>query len=315
MENAIVSVEHLTHKYEDHKALDDVSFEVSESEIFGFLGPNGGGKTTIFKILSTLIIPTIGKVKLNGNDVVQRPSDARKHIGVVFQSPSLDVKLTVKENLRFQGLLHGLHGSLLSFRIDEVLAQLKLGDRAHSIVEKLSGGQQRRVEIGKGLLHRPEILILDEPSTGLDPGARKDLWEYLLQLQQDHRVTIIVTSHILDEAENCHRLAILDKGHIVALGKPEDLKREIGGDVINITMIEPAKMIGLMRAKFGGEPVVLEGVIRIEKENGHQFVPQMIEAFPGQVSSISISKPTLEDVFIHRTGHRLWQDSTNGEAS
>ena len=128
-------------------------------------------------------------------------------------------------------------------------------------------------------------------------------------------MTIIVTSHILDEAENCHRLAILDKGHIVALGKPEDLKREIGGDVINITMIEPAKMIGLMRAKFGGEPVVLEGVIRIEKENGHQFVPQMIEAFPGQVSSISISKPTLEDVFIHRTGHRLWQDSTNGEAS
>jgi ABC-2 type transport system ATP-binding protein len=314
MHNVVIDVEHLAHKYEKHQALNDVSFQVMEKEIFGFLGPNGGGKTTIFKIISTLVVPTGGTVTIKGNDVVKRPSEVRKHIGVVFQSSSLDGKLTVEENLRCQGFLQGLHGSVLVHRIEEVLDQLGMRERKRELVEKLSGGQQRRIEIGKGLLHHPDILILDEPSTGLDPGARRDLWMYLLELQRDGEVTIIVTSHILEEAEHCHRLAILDKGQIVALGTPDELKHQIGGDVINITVRETEKIVDFIKSKIGGEPVVLDNTIRIEKENGHRFVPQIIEAFPGYISSISVSKPTLEDVFIRQTGHRLWQEKINGES-
>jgi ABC-2 type transport system ATP-binding protein len=305
MTESIITVSNLTRDYPERRALDNVSLTVAANEIFGFLGPNGGGKTTIFKILCTLLIPTSGHAEVCGSDVVKDPSKVRRHIGVVFQSPSLDGKLTVRENLRFHGLLYGLHGAVASKRIDDVLHHLKLVDRADDVIEKLSGGLQRRVEIGKGLLHRPNILILDEPSTGLDPGARSDLWNYLLQLRQESGVTIVVTSHILEEAENCDRLAILDKGSLVAIGTPDELKREVGKEIISINAKDPDEVRRLLKKKFRLDSIIVENTIRVEKNNGHQFVPKIIEAFPGQIDAISVGKPTLEDVFIHHTGHRM----------
>lgn len=312
MNESIITVSNLSHEYNERRALSNVSLTIAKNEIFGFLGPNGGGKTTMFKILSTLITPTDGRAEICRHDVVKEPSEVRKHIGVVFQSPSLDVKLTVKENLRFHGLFHGLHGSLALKRIDDVLLHLKLDDRSHEVVEKLSGGLQRRVEIGKGLLHHPDVLILDEPSTGLDPGARRDLWNYLFQLREETGVTIVVTSHILEEAEHCDRLAILDKGNLVALGTPDELKREVGGEVISIVAKDPEEIREQLKIKFGLEATMVENTVRVERDNGHQFVPQIIEAFPGQINAVSVGKPTLEDVFIHRTGHRLRNESSNG---
>ena len=305
----IISISNIAHEYPGRLALDNVSLQVAKGEIFGFLGPNGGGKTTMFKILSTTIVPTSGQAEVCGFDVVKNSSDVRKHIGVVFQSPSLDVKLTVKENLRFQGLLQGVHGAAAMKRIDDVLLHLKLDDRKNDIVEKLSGGLQRRVEIGKGLLHRPDVLILDEPSTGLDPGARQDLWAYLLQLRAETGITIVITSHILEEAEHCDRLAILDKGTLVALGTPDKLKREVGGEVISITTKDPQELQGLLKKKFRLKSTVLDETIRVEKAKAHQFVPKIIEAFPGKISAVSVGIPTLEDVFIHKTGHRLRNES------
>ena len=305
MNESIVTVTELTHNFAERRALDNVSFAVAKNEIFGFLGPNGGGKTTMFKILSTAITPTQGRAEVCGYNVDADPSEVRKHIGVVFQSPSLDLKLTVKENLRFHGLLYGLYGTRSSERIDEVLKHLKLVDRANDAVESLSGGLQRRVEIGKGLLHHPDLLILDEPSTGLDPGARRDLWDYLLLLRKETGVTIIVTSHILDEAEHCDRLAILDKGRLVALGTPDTLKRQVGKEVISIVAKDPAGVSMLLKKKFKLASTIVENIIRVEKNNGHQFVPKIVEAFPGKVEAISVGKPTLEDVFIHHTGHSM----------
>lgn len=305
MNEPIVIVSNLTHDYAERRALDNVSLTIAKNEIFGFLGPNGGGKTTMFKILSTAITPTSGCAEVCGYDVVERSSEVRRQIGVVFQSPSLDVKLTVRENLRFHGLLHGLHGTAASRRIADVLIHLKLVDRAHDTVEMLSGGLQRRVEIGKGLLHRPDVLILDEPSTGLDPGARRDLWDYLLQLRKETGVTIVVTSHILDEAEHCDRLAILDKGKLVAIGTPDKLKQKVGSEVISIVVKNPVEVRVLLKKKFKLASTIVENTIRVEKENGHQFVPKIVEAFPGKIEAISVGKPTLEDVFIHHTGHRM----------
>ncbi|MGA7161216.1 MAG: ABC transporter ATP-binding protein [Bacteroidota bacterium] len=311
MNTPTIVVSNISHEYAGRPALNNVSLEVSKGEVFGFLGPNGGGKTTMFKILSTAIVPTNGRAEICGYDVVANSSNVRKHIGVVFQSPSLDIKLTVKENLRFQGLLHGMYGSEAMKRIDDVLRHLKLEDRKHDIVEQLSGGLQRRVEIGKGLLHMPNVLILDEPSTGLDPGARRDLWDYLLQLRSETGITVVITSHILEEAEHCDRLAILDKGSLVALGTPDTLKREVGGEVISIVAKNPDELRGMLKKKFKLESTIVDGTLRVEKEKGHQFVPRIVEAFPGKISAVSVGKPTLEDVFIHRTGHKMVNDIPN----
>lgn len=313
MNDPIITVSGITHDYANRRALNNVSFQIQRGEVFCFLGPNGGGKTTMFKILSTLIAPTAGRAEVDGHDVVTESAEVRKHIGVVFQSPSLDVKLTVRENLRFHGLLHGLHGAEATRRINDTLRQLKLDERGNEIVEKLSGGLQRRVEIGKGLLPRPDVLILDEPSTGLDPGARLDLWAYLFQLRDASGITIVVTSHILSEAEDCDRLAILDKGTLVALDTPERLKREVGGEVISIVAKNAEEVCALIKKRFRLQATLVENAIRVERKNGHQFVPKIIEAFPGKISAISVGKPTLEDVFIHRTGHRM-HDETSNEA-
>ena len=304
----MIAVRDLVHRYQDRTALNGVSFDVRPAELFGLLGPNGSGKTTLFRILSTLMVPTSGRAVIAGFDAVRQPSALRRHIGVVFQAQSIDPKLTAYENLWHQGHLYGLRGPELKERINEILTRVGLLDRRSDRVETFSGGMQRRIELAKGLLHHPEVLLLDEPTTGLDPGARHDLWQYLQILREQERVSIIVTTHLMEEAERCDRLAILNEGNLVALGTPEALTREIGGDVILLEARDPQSLADRIRTKFQVDATVLDNRVRIEIENGHRFVPDVVEAFPGEIQSLSVSKPTLEDVFIHRTGHRFWNE-------
>jgi ABC-2 type transport system ATP-binding protein len=290
------------------RALKDIAFSVEPKEIFGLLGPNGGGKSTLFKILSTALQPTAGTAKIFGVDVLENPAEVRKKIGVVFQSPSLDKKLTVAENLRHQGHLYGLSGNALEERISDLLRRVGCLDRARDFAETLSGGLQRRVEIAKGMIHRPELLLMDEPSTGLDPGSRKDLWDYLQELKSSG-MTILVTTHLMEEAEKCDRVAILNEGVLVAMDRPAALKNEIGGDVISVEARDPRALVERIRASFGLDAVVLEdNTVRIEKDRGHEFVPQLVQSFPQEILSVMLGKPTLEDVFFRRTGHKFWSE-------
>lgn len=308
---AVISVQDVVHRYGERTALNGVSFDVQAAELFGLLGPNGSGKTTLFRILSTLMVPVSGRATILGFDVARDPNNLRRQIGVVFQAQSIDVKLTAAENLTHQGHLYGLHGAALKARIREMLGRVGLADRANERAETFSGGMQRRLELAKGLLHHPSVLLLDEPTTGLDPGARRDLWQYLAILRDEERVTVLVTTHLMEEAERCDRLAILNEGKVVALGTPNDLKHEIGGDVILLDSKDPESLARGIGERFGLDAQVLQGKVRLERENGHRFITDVVEAFPGEIEAVSVSKPTLEDVFIHRTGHRFWTD--NGE--
>jgi ABC-2 type transport system ATP-binding protein len=301
------------HQYESRSALDGVSFDVGPAQLFGLLGPNGSGKTTLFRILSTLMLPTSGRAVIMGYDAAKDPNALRRQIGVVFQAQSIDIKLTAAENLWHQGHLYGLHGAALKSRVEEMLARVRLLDRAHEKAETFSGGMQRRLELAKGLLHHPSVLLLDEPTTGLDPGARRDLWQYLQILRDEERVTVLVTTHLMEEAERCDRLAILNQGKLVALGTPAELKREIGGDVILLDTGTPDTLAERISQRFHVDAQVLAGQVRFEQENGHRFITDVVEAFPGEIQAISVSKPTLEDVFIHRTGHRFWTEAEKAE--
>ena len=311
--SAVISVENVVHQYGERTALNGVSFDVRPAELFGLLGPNGSGKTTLFRILSTLMVPVSGRATIMGFDVARDPNGLRRHIGVVFQAQSIDVKLTAAENLMHQGHLYGLHGGALKKRIAEMLGRVGLSDRANEKAETFSGGMQRRLELAKGLLHHPSVLLLDEPTTGLDPGARRDLWQYLAILRDEERVTVIVTTHLMEEAERCDRLAILNEGKVVALGTPNDLKHEIGGDVILLDTPNAAALAERIRERFQVDAQELQGQVRLERENGHRFITDVVEAFPGEIEAISVSKPTLEDVFIHRTGHRFWTEGQDAK--
>lgn len=241
-------------------------------------------------------------------DLRKQQEAIRRLIGIVFQHPSLDKKLTAQENLRHQGHLYGLRGHELTQRIHDALEKVGIIDRANDLVENLSGGMQRRVELAKCLLHKPQLLILDEPSTGLDPGARREFTEYLHQLRDTEGVTVLLTTHILDEAEHCDHIAIVDRGQLVAMGSPADLKNEIGGEIISVTSRDPAALRELIVKKFGGDPKLVDRTIRIERTHGHEFIPQLVQAFPGQIDAVTLAKPTLEDVFIQKTGHRFWNN-------
>jgi ABC-2 type transport system ATP-binding protein len=261
------------------------------------------------------MVPVGGRAVILGYDAATQPNQLRRHIGVVFQAQSIDVKLTAAENLYHQGHLYGLHGAALKARIAEMLARVGLSDRAKEKAETFSGGMQRRLELAKGLLHHPSVLLLDEPTTGLDPGARRDLWQYLQILRDEERVSVIVTTHLMEEAERCDRLAILNQGKLVALGTPTELKHEIGGDVIWLEASrDPRDLAARIARRFPVEATVIgehdqDARIRLETENGHRFIAELADAFPGELQSISVSKPTLEDVFIHRTGHRFWNEA------
>ena len=311
--SAVIRVEGLRHVYGERAALDGVSFDVRRAEIFGLLGPNGSGKTTMFRILSTLMLPSGGRAVIAGYDAATQPSELRKHVGVVFQAQSIDIKLSAEENLRHIGHLYGLSGSALKRRIREMLGRVGLSDRAGERAETFSGGMQRRLELAKGLLHRPSVLLLDEPTTGLDPGARRDLWQYLHTLRNEEGVTVLVTTHLMEEAERCDRLAILSEGKLVALGTPAELKSEIGGDVILLEANDPESLAKKVRERYQIEAAVIDGKVRLERNQGHRFVTDVVEAFPGEIESVSVSKPNLEDVFIRRTGHRFWTETEASE--
>jgi len=307
--NAAIEVNDLGHRYGDRVALDGISFDVHPAEIFGLLGPNGSGKTTLFRILSTLMVPSSGNALIAGFDPARQPNQVRRRIGVVAQAQSVDVKLTARENLMHQGHLYGLSGVRLKQRIAEMLERVALGDRADDLVETFSGGMQRRVELAKGLMHSPAILLLDEPTTGLDPGARRDLWLYLDSLRAQEGVTVLVTTHLMEEAERCTRLAILSHGKVVALGTPAELKSEIGGDVIQFEADDPEALAERIHRRFGIICSVEENTVRLERAQGHRFAAEVMEVFASEIQSVNISRPTLEDVFVNRTGHRFWTES------
>ena len=298
----MIQVENLSHHYGERAALSNVCFEVQKGEVFGLLGPNGGGKSTLFRILSTMMVPSAGSASIAGHDVTREPAAVRRHVGVVFQTQSLDKALTVEENLRAQGHLHGLSGAELRGRMERAMEQLGLSDRRKDLVETLSGGLRRRVEIAKALLHRPQVLLMDEASTGLDPAARRDLSRHVERLREQEGVTILLTTHILEEAERCDRLVLLHQGKIVAQGTPGALRSGIGGDVVVLESADTTTLAAGIERRFNLHPTVRDGQVRVEIENGHRFIAEVVEAFPGAVESVGLHKPTLEDVFVRETG-------------
>jgi len=309
-DSAAVAIRGVSHRYGDRLALDDLSLSIAPQEIFGFLGPNGGGKTTLFRLLSTLVRPQTGEISVLGHDLVADQVAVREQIGVVFQAPSLDKKLTVAENLRHHGRLYGLRGRDLETRASEMLERLGLTDRRDTLAEELSGGLRRRVELAKGLLHRPRLLLLDEPSTGLDPAARSDLWQYLELVRGRDGVTVVLTTHLLEEAERADRLAILDRGKLVALDTPANLRASVGGDSILIEADNPAAIVEELQGSFGLTARVVGHTVRMEIPEGRRRVSELAEAFGTRIRSIACGQPTLEDVFIARTGHRFWAERT-----
>ena len=302
----VVRVRGVSHSYGQRQALSDVSFEVAGAEIFGLLGPNGGGKTTLFRLLTTTLPLSRGTLSVGGFDVRADPDAVRAQLGVTFQSPSLDPKLTVWENVACQGALYGLTGRTLSDRAESLLSSLGVIDRRDDYAETLSGGLKRRVEIAKSLLHGPRVLILDDPSTGLDPGARHDLWAFLDRLRRDEGVTILATTHLMEEAERCDRLGLLHAGELIAVGSPEDLRGQVGGDCVTVRGREPDTLAREIEAKFAVPVTRLGETLRIEHDAAGDFVRDLYAAFGDRVQSVSLGPPTLEDVFMRKTGHAFF---------
>jgi ABC-2 type transport system ATP-binding protein len=288
---AAVEARSLVFRYGDRAALNDVSFTISGGEIFGFLGPNGGGKTTLFRVLSTLVPIQSGAAAILGYDLAGDTTAVRRKLGVVFQHPSLDGKLTVAENLSHHGHLYGIRGHTLRDKND--------------LVETLSGGLRRRVELAKALLHDPKLLLLDEPSTGLDPVARRDFSNYLASLRERDGVTVVLTTHYLEEAERCDRIAILDDGRMVAMAPPGELKASVGGDVLVVHAAAPEQLQRKILQRLKLKSQIVDGTIRIERPRAHEIVREVMDGFSDEIESISLGKPTLEDVFVHLTGHRF----------
>jgi ABC-2 type transport system ATP-binding protein len=303
---AAIHVDRLTHHYGERVALHELSLHVASGEIFALLGPNGSGKTTLFRVLSTLIEPQEGHAEVFGYDLARQRDEVRRLLGVVFQNPSLDKQLTAAENIRYHGHLYGLGGAELESRITDMLRRVDLLDRADERVSNFSGGMRRRVEIAKGLVNRPRLLILDEPSTGLDPIARADVWRYLDEVRKTDGVTIALTTHLMDEADRCDRVAIMDLGKVVALDTPAALKEKVGGDVITLATRDPRGVRESLSQKFQITAEEIDArTVRFERARGHELIPALIEAMPGTIDSVAVGKPTLEDVFIHATGRRF----------
>lgn len=307
-----IEVADVVHRYGDRTALAGLQLSVASGEIFALLGPNGCGKTTFFRLISTLIPAQQGVLRVLGYDVRRQSLEVRRRIGVVFQAPSLDRKLTVAENLRHQGWLYGLSGRSLRARQERLLARFGLSDRRDELVETLSGGLRRRVELAKGLLHSPQVLLLDEPTAGLDPAARADLWEFLEQLRREEGMTVVLTTHLLDEADKADRLAILNAGQVVALDTSARLRASVGGDVLTIQTADPGALASEISARFECRAQVVDGQVRLDQTNGRQLAPQLMDVYQDRIQSMTLGHPTLEDVFIARTGHRFWRQREAG---
>ena len=309
----MVQVANVSFRYGKHQALKDVALSVERKQIFGLLGPNGGGKTTLFRILCTLLVPQQGEARVMGVDVKRDPHKVRRLIGVVFQSNSLDLELTSQENLLHQGRLYGLRGPELKERVAHLMVRFGLEQRSKDRVRTLSGGLRRRVALAKGLLHRPQILMLDEPTQGLDPGARLEFWRYLRTLRDEEGITILFTTHLMEETEQCDHLVILSKGEVVASGSPEALKEKVGGDVIVIRTPDPEGLGDSIRKRFSCETKVVDGTVRVENHRGYELAAKLMESYSDQIEALTVGKPTLEDVFVHETGHHFEGGEETGE--
>lgn len=314
-----INVDQLVRKFGDLTAVDGVSFEVREDEIFGFLGPNGAGKTTTINMLCTLLKPSGGSARVNGFDIVSQQNEVRRSIGLIFQDPSLDEQLTGRENLRFHAMMYDLSREEFKERAEDMLNMVDLASKADDLIRTYSGGMKRRLEIARGLLHHPKVLFLDEPTLGLDPQTRRHIWDYLRKLRAEKGVTMFMTTHYMDEAEHCDRIAIIDNGKIVALDTPDGLKAMVGGDIVTLRTSDNAAAGEMLKETHRIESRIgPEGQLIVETEAGDQFIPRMLATFsnngqPLQVQSVNLRRPTLEDVFIKITGHTIREEEADAK--
>ena len=309
---AAVEVAGLEKRFGDVEAVRGVDFRVEQGETFGFLGPNGAGKSTTINILCTLARPTAGSARVAGHDVRTERDDVRRSIGLVFQDPTLDVDLTAAQNLRFHGELYGVPRAQLDGRIDDLLELVGLSERRGSVVETFSGGMKRRLEIARGLLHSPRVLFLDEPTIGLDPQSRASVWEYVRALKESEDITVFLTTHYMDEAENCDRIAIMNRGRIVALDTPDALKAAVGKDRVQITTADDEAAIASLRSTFGIEAGMHSGEVTFAVPDGERFVPRLFAELGVPIQTVSVSRPTLDDVFVAYTGTTITEADKTG---
>jgi ABC-2 type transport system ATP-binding protein len=302
---AAISIRGLVKRFKQVEAVAGIDLDVRPGETFGFLGPNGAGKSTTIKILCTLADATAGSARVAGFDVARERDQVRRHIGLVFQEPTLDAYLTAEQNLRFHGELYGVDRATAAQRRQEVLTMVDLWERRGDLVQTFSGGMRRRLEIARGLLHSPRVLFLDEPTIGLDPQTRASIWDYLKELHRRQEITVFVTTHYMDEAEHCDRIAIVDQGRIVALDTPAALKSGIGKDRVQITTGDDARAIAELADRFGIEAAVHEGAVTFAVAEGAAFVPQLFAGLDVPINSVTVTRPTLDDVFLSYTGKTI----------
>ena len=309
----IIKVENLTRRFNGITAVDNISFEVEEGTIFGFLGPNGAGKTTTINILCTLLSPTSGKAQIAGHDCMKESAAVRKAIGIVFQDTTLDKDLTAYENLIFHAYLYNVPKDEMKQRVSDVLRFIGLHERKDDLVKKFSGGMKRRLEVARGLIHRPRVLFLDEPTLGLDPQSRTSLWEFITELPKKHNVTIFMTTHYMEEAEVCNRIAIIDKGKIIAMGSPEELKRMVSGDVVYIRTADNVHAKQEIEKLLNTPVSEKEGELYMTCDMGDTCIPEMMRKIREKVLSVRLQRPTLNDVFLKLTGKAIREEDASPE--
>ncbi len=301
----VIDVKDLTRKFGQFIAVNRISFQVAQGEIFGSLGPNGAGKTTTINILCTLLQPTSGSASVKGYDIVRQRNQVRHSIGLVFQDPTLDEYLTAEQNLRFHAYAYSVPRQVREKRIDELLELVELQDRRKSKVRTYSGGMKRRLELARGLLHHPQVLFLDEPTLGLDPQTRHRIWEYIHALRQQEKLTIFLTTHYMDEAENCDRIAIIDQGQIIALDTPDKLKDTLGGDLVTLKAQDTEAAVLELRERYKLSPEIQNGMVTFCVPHGEAFLPDFVRGFHSRLLSVGVRRPTLDDVFLKLTGHAI----------
>ncbi|HUY76140.1 MAG TPA: ATP-binding cassette domain-containing protein [Ktedonobacterales bacterium] len=308
---AAIEARDLVRRFGDFTAVDHLSFRVRHGEVFGFLGPNGAGKSTTIKMLCTLLTPTEGIARVNGFDVAVSPARVRQSIGIIFQDFSLDDRITAEENLQFHCMIYHVPPRERATRIRRMLEMVDLADRAKDVVRQYSGGMKRRLEIARGLLHHPRVLFLDEPTVGLDPQTRQNIWEHIHELRKREGITVFMTTHYMDEAENCDRIGVMDHSRLIALDTPLALKASLGGDVVRLRTADNAAAIAVLRERWGLAPTEEDSQLRFEVEHGDTFVPALLRDFPIGVQSLDIARPTLNDVFLQLTGRAIREESSS----
>jgi len=310
---AAIEARGLVRRFGDITAVDGIGFAVPHGEIFGFLGPNGAGKSTTIKMLCTLLWPSAGQASVAGHDVVREPGMVRASLGIIFQDYSLDDRITAEENLRFHCMAYHVPRRERAARIRQMLEMVDLTARAGDRVRTFSGGMKRRLEIARGLPHRPEVLFLDEPTVGLDPQTRQTIWEHILELRAREGITVFMTTHYMDEAEHCDRIGIMDTARLIALDTPAALKAGMGGDVVRLRTADNAAAAVYLEREEGLRAVEEDGTLRIEMANAGEVIPDLLRRIPVSVRSLDIAKPTLNDVFLRLTGRAIRAEDAGNE--